>query len=154
MKIGNLIIAFSLEGLGIFLIIESYKLRLQTFSDPGAGLFPFLLGILLCLLTIPLCISSIASLMKVEKGKEKKELEYLPNLKEIGVAFTCLVGYMLLLEKLGFLITSFLFLFVLFLIGNPRRRLFIFLFSVLVTFGAYLIFSILLQVPFPSGFLR
>lgn len=154
MKKVNLIVIIVLGGLGIWVIIDSYRLGLQTFNDPGPGLFPFLLGILLCLFAIPICLISLNDLRKVNIKNGEKKIGYRANLNKLVTVMVCLIGYFLLLNILGFLVTNFLFLFVLFLIGKPRKWWIAPLFSIVAVGLAYLIFSIVLKIQFPSGFLR
>ena len=153
MKKGELIVAFVLEGLGIWITIDSYKLGLQTFSDPGSGIFPFLSGILLCILVLPICINCLKELRKVNIMIEERMVSY-QDLKKRGAVLACLIGYFLFLNILGFLITTLLFLYGLFWIGNPRRWLFVLVFSVVVSALSYIIFDLLLEISFPSGFFR
>jgi putative tricarboxylic transport membrane protein len=152
MERGNIVVIFVLEGLGIWIIFDSYRLGVQTVADPGSGLFPLLLGVLLCLSVLPYFISSLKYLMSADKIKEEKSIEYRANLKRLSTVMVYLVGYALLLDILGFLITTFLFLVGLFWIGNPRRWLLVFGFSLIATILSYLIFDILLQMPFPTIF--
>jgi hypothetical protein len=155
MKKGNLIVACVLEGLGIWVIFDSYRMGLQTLANPGAGLFPFLLGILLSLSSLPICISSIKDLRKANGARKEEEgIRHDADLRKLGGATLCFIGYFLLLDTLGFLLTSFIFLFGLFLIGNPRKWAFNSIFSASVVVLAYMIFNIFLQVPFPSGIFR
>jgi len=150
---GNLFIALVLEVFGIWIAVKSYKLGLQTFHNPGAGLFPFLLGLLLCGLTFPLCSGSIKEFIESKRTKsEGRGRGPRTGFKSLGAAVVCLIGYLLLLGKLGFLITTFLFLFGLLWIGYPRRWLFITLFSAAMVFLSFLLFDIFLKVSFPPGF--
>jgi hypothetical protein len=154
MKKANLIIALAFEGIGIWVIIDSCRLELQTLNDPGAGFFPFFLGILLCLLGLPVCISSLKNFGSADVRKEAEEIKYTITLKKFGAVIAFLIGYAVLIDILGSLITFFLFFWGLLWVANPRRWLFISGFSALVAALSYLIFVILLQVPFPAGILR
>lgn len=155
MKKGNLIIALILEGLGILVIIDSYRIGLQSFKNPGAGLFPFLLGIALCLITIPTCLDSLKGLRKVNIIKNgEKETKYWVNSKKLGTITACVIGYFLLLDTIGFLTTTFLFMFILYFMGSPQKKWLIFLYTALTVGFVYLIFIFILQIPFPRGFLR
>lgn len=154
MKKGELIVAFVLEGLGIWVAIDSYKLGLQTLGNPGAGFFPFLSGILLCILILPICINSLKDLRKVNRAVGEKLAGYQVNLKKRSAVLACLIGYFLFLNILGFLITTSLFMYGLFCVGIRRKWLFILVFSVVVAGLSYIIFDVLLQISFPSGFFR
>jgi putative tricarboxylic transport membrane protein len=152
MKKGNLIFSLVLEGFGFLIIADSYQLGFQTFSNPGPGLFPFLLGVLLCMLTFPLCITSFKGLLKTHLVDKGQVITRQPHVKQLAMVVAFLIGYFLLLDVLGFLIDTFLFLFGLFWIGYPGRLLRVALLSAAVDALAYLIFYVLLQVQFPSGF--
>ena len=152
MKKGELIIAFIMEVMGIWIIIDSYNIGLKTISNPGPGFFPFVLGVLLCLLVLPICIRSIRYTKKVSTMKQTSVRSPKYFIKP-GLIITCLLGYFFFLDTLGFFITTFIFLFILFWIGYPRRWLFISIFSIVIVPLAYLVFGYLLQTPFPLGFL-
>jgi putative tricarboxylic transport membrane protein len=152
MKKGELIVALTMGLLGIWIVIDSYNMGLQTISNPGPGFFPLVLGVLLCLLVLLICIRSIRYSKKVSTI-EKTSVKYLTNFIKPGLILACLLGYFFFLDTLGFPITTFFFLFILFWIGYPRKWLFISIFSVILVALAYLIFGYLLQTPFPFGFL-
>jgi hypothetical protein len=76
------------------------------------------------------------------------------NIKQFGVVVAFLIGYFFLLDLLGFLVDTFLFLFGLFYMGYPRKLLRVTILSLLVAALVYLIFNTLLQVQFPLGFIN
>jgi putative tricarboxylic transport membrane protein len=151
---GNLIVALALQVFGVIISIYSHQIGLQNLADPGPGLYPFLLGILLFFLSFPLAIGSLKTLRSF-KNKRKKETngEYRANFKKLLIPTAYMIGYFLFFDLLGFLIASFLFLFGLFLFGYPRQWVMACLFSAVVVCLSYLVFYILLQVPFPAGLL-
>jgi putative tricarboxylic transport membrane protein len=153
MKKENLIIALTIEGIGIWMIIGSCGLGIQTLNNPGAGYFPFILSILLCLLGLPVLIGSLRNFVHAEVGEKAEGLKHV-ILTKIGPIIASLVAYAVLLDILGSLITFFLLSWLLFWIANPRRWLFVTGLSTLVVAACYLIFIVLLQVPFPRGIWR
>jgi hypothetical protein len=62
------------------------------------------------------------------------------------------LGYVLLLDYLGFIISSFLFLLFLTLLYGERRPLLILLFPAGFTFVLWFLFSVLATVPLPRPF--
>ncbi len=155
MRIGEFVAGGSLAGLGVLVIIFSSRLGLQRLSDPGPGLYPFLLGILLCILVIPVCVGSLMKRKLSAQGEsEAKPSESKANLTKLTIPIFSLIGYFLLLEFFGFLITSFLFLLGLFWYGHPRQWRLVLLFPFFVVIASYFIFQVLLQVPFPPGLWR
>ena len=134
-------------GLGISVVIGSYRLKLGTLGNPGAGLMPFVLGISLFLSSIPILIRSLMT-----KDKESYEniwsgIEF----KKLILVPVSLIGYAMILEKVGFLVATFLLLFILFKIIGSRRWSFALAVSVLVVLLSYLLFVTLLKVEMPSG---
>ena len=153
MRIGNLIFALVLEGLGIWIIVDSYRMGLKTLKDPGPGLFPLVLGVLLCLLSLPSCVQSLKSIrLETSETKGDQVIRRGKNLKIIFV-IVLLTGYFVFLPALGFLPTTLIFLYGLFLMGYPRRWLFVLTVSLIAVILAHVIFSIFLNTPFPKGFL-
>lgn len=134
-------------GLGISVVISSYRLKLGSLGNPGAGLMPFVLGISLFLSSIPILIRSLMT-----KDKERYEgiwsgIEF----KKLILVPVSLIGYAMILEKVGFLVATFLLLFTLFKIIGSRRWSFALATSILVVLLSYLLFVTLLKVEMPSG---
>lgn len=150
MKKGNLVIALILEAIGVLIIVESFKLEIKSLNDPGAGFFPLILAISLCLLGLPICINALRKSV-TDTGKEA---EVKPPFGKIATVIGSLAGYAVFLNILGSLITIFLLLWGLFWMGNPRRWFFVSGLSALVAVLSYVLFVVLLQVPFPAGILR
>ncbi|MBO0960927.1 tripartite tricarboxylate transporter TctB family protein [Neobacillus sp. MM2021_6] len=95
-------------AVGVLFIIGSKQLSSTSYgSVVGPDIFPFVLGIFLVLLSIRLFYETFTG--SSEKG-EKQPLQYKPFLI-IGVVT---LVYILTLESVGYVITTFLFLFVCF----------------------------------------
>jgi hypothetical protein len=67
------------------------------------------------------------------------------------VALLALFGYIVLLEATGFVITTFIFLVVLFKIKERRRWVMPLILSFSTVGVSYLIFSVWLRLDFPRG---
>ncbi|OGQ85100.1 MAG: hypothetical protein A3G40_01920 [Deltaproteobacteria bacterium RIFCSPLOWO2_12_FULL_57_22] len=134
-----------LLAFAIFFSIESLRLGMGTLREPGAGFIPFISSVLLGCLSI--CIFIIATLKKKASpgfGKDWK--------KGLWVLGGLLI-YDLLLERLGFLISTFLFMILALLSFPPRRLASILLVSSLTVIISYLIFGVWLKVQLPKGIL-
>ncbi|EKN70844.1 transport protein [Neobacillus bataviensis LMG 21833] len=95
-------------AVGVLFIIGSKRLASSSYgSVVGPDIFPFILGIILVLLSIRLFYETF---MGSREQGEKEQLQYKPFLI-IGVAT---LVYILTLESVGYVITTFLFLFVCF----------------------------------------
>ncbi|MBO0997766.1 tripartite tricarboxylate transporter TctB family protein [Bacillus sp. SD075] len=95
-------------AVGVLFMIGSKKLASSSYgSSVGPDIFPFVLGLVLAVLSIRLFYEAFRSKVQ-ESGKEK--LEYKPF---IIILLSTLI-YILTLETVGYVITTFLFLFVCF----------------------------------------
>ena len=139
-----------LAGIGITL--GSLKYGFGTLQAPGAGFITFFAGMILSLLAVVFFLSSLKRDKKLHEGV-KILWEGLEVGKVIYVIFL-LVAYTLILKHLGFLITTFGLLCLLFKVKAAYPLLKIILISLLVTTGAYLLFQVWLKVQLPRGILE
>jgi putative tricarboxylic transport membrane protein len=119
-----------------------------TMDQPGPGLYPIFVGILLVVASIG---SIVTDLVKPAQG----ELE-IPKGKDLGRVLTVLGGgaaYVLLLPYAGHLLSAMLVVFiVLHAMGLSSWPMKIG-FTIVLAVGSYYLFDILLMVPLPRGFL-
>jgi len=118
-----------------------------TMDQPGPGLYPLWVGILLVAASIG---SIVANLLKPAQG----ELE-IPKGKDLGRVLTVLgaaVAYMLLLPYAGHLLSSILLIFVVLHTMRLRSWPMKIGFTIVIALGSYYLFDILLLVPLPRGF--
>ncbi|MDR7072404.1 tripartite tricarboxylate transporter TctB family protein [Fictibacillus barbaricus] len=92
--------------IGFTFLIESRKIADSAYgSDVGPNVFPFLLGLILILLSVKLFFETLNS-DKKRKSPEKLEI------KRFLIIFAMSVFYAAFLETLGYIISTFLFLFI------------------------------------------
>ncbi len=136
--------------IGIGITFGSLKYGFGTLHSPGAGFITFFAGVILSLLSIGLLISSF-------RGQEpRRGLGMLWKGLEVGKVFyvlSLLVVYIFVLKPLGFLIGTFLLLFLLFRVKATYHLLKVILLSFLITAGSYLLFEVWLKVQLPKGIL-
>ena len=131
---------------GIFVISYSPRFDLGTLNRPGSGFMPFLSGLLICTFSILILIQSW---FKKSEVVEKVWVEV--NFLKIVLAILILTVYGLLINRLGFLVSSFfLILTLMHYIGSSTWRMSL-LAAFLVSAIAYLLFGIWLKVPLPKG---
>jgi hypothetical protein len=108
-----------------------------------------LLGLLLILLTI------LKGLGKEEVKSETFWLkENWENFLTALLTILTMVGYIILFRPLGFIPTTFLFLFFLFKLKEPKRWVIPMILSGVVVVLSYLLFSVWLRCQFPKGILN
>jgi len=143
----NIISGLFWIGVGIIFCIGS--LRLGLFDEmPQAGLFPFIMAFILASLSIFLLLMNIVGIKKKKTIKDKlipeKGIFY-----KLLFSVLSLFSYIALLEVLGFLFTTFLFIFFLikFIAG---KKYFVSIYWAFFTSSiSYLLFVLGLNVRLP-----
>lgn len=138
---------------GIYGSVLSLQLPLGNWREPGPGMLPLGLSMLLFisgLLWLVFGKGEKEGKMKEGKAPWHEIVQKLTTpLKILGVTF----GFILLLERLGYLLTASLYLFLLFFwISRYRWWLAIGL-SFMVGVGSWYFFGKILSVRLPQGFL-
>jgi hypothetical protein len=140
--------------LGLSICIGSLPLKLGKFDRPGAGFMPFLSGAVLGTFGLLLMFSTIS---KGLNGNGKVIDEKVLEKENRGKLYlTCLVlfSYIILFESLGFYFSTFLFLFILFKLFQPKGWLLPLVLSVGAVILSYLIFSVWLKCRLPRGMMH
>ena len=135
---------------GIYGLFFSIQLPLGEWNQPGPGVFPLGLSILLCIFGVSWFIHG--------RGKgEKKETVNLGGLVRKFITPLQIVGvtaaFILTLEPVGYLLASTLYLFILFLWVSRYRLWTAFVLAVAFGAGSWLFFEKLLTMSLPKGFL-
>jgi len=134
----------------VLICVGSIRGKIGTFRYPGPGFFPFFLGVLLGLLSIILVITSRSNAKGAEpfrnlwKGKKWKNAMFI---------LISIFAYALLLPRMGYLITTFGMMTLLFGLVE-KQRLWVQVSGALVTvLATYLVFNTWLDVNLPRGIL-
>lgn len=137
--------AFAWLGVGSAISIGAYNLGIGAVNNPGPGLFPFVIGLGMMLLSVSIIATSIGTTAAPTTGPTPRQT--LTTLAVIGA----LVFYALALERIGFVLCTILFLFGLLTVLGGYGWLVAATASVGMTAGSYLIFTMLLKLHLPSG---
>jgi putative tricarboxylic transport membrane protein len=140
-------------GLGIALTIGSYKLKLGSLHTPGPGLMPFLLGIALSLCSLPILIRAFPMVMRKSRETDEDIWSGI-HFKKLILVVGSLMGYTVLLERVGYVVTAFFVLVILFKTVESQRWSLVVVLSVLSVISTYILFVVILNVQLPSGLLR
>ena len=129
-------------AIALFVLIRSYHhLSVGSFTNPGAGMWPFLVSVVMIASTISLFVS--------ERDSEDYE-RFTTRAKFIGFGVMSLTIFILLFEQIGFIVPSLAtFIFWLRFLARESWRLTLAL-AVLCTAGFYILFVSFLGVPFPE----
>ena len=136
--------------LSIFVCEQSIGIGLGTLRQPGPGLLSFGVGAGTGILALGLLIKSfLLKANPIESGREKEPIR---KEKFILICISLFV-YAIAVEWLGFILSTFIFVLLLFRLIEAGRWWNSLLKAVLVTAGNYLIFVIWLKISVPIGFL-
>ena len=149
MKRADLITGVVLLVLSGYVIREALLMPPSATFGPGSGFLPFWLGLLLALLAVILLATTWR-----RQATEKDRKSPFPGTRAliaIGSVLGGLAAYIVLLEILGFLADTFLY--VAFLLGVVEREKWFMtlLVAASTTAGLYLIFQVLLRITLPSN---
>lgn len=135
--------------LGLTVIYGGYKIGLGRLSNPGGGLFIFVLGMCLSLLALIIFISVCS--------KGGKITESVPSLwvglkwKNPIYILTALIIYTFIIIKLGYLLSTTVLLIFLFNVIERQKWKVVLFEAILSVLLSYLVFGVWLQIRFPRG---
>ena len=129
----------------LYVCFESWRLGVGSFFRPGAGFFPFYSTVLLGALSVILGLFTFRD--KVEKA------EPWTDVGDTLTASLAVLGFALLLNWLGFVVTTFLFIF--FLLRDVERRGWLFSAAAALSISAafYVVFGLWHRAQLPAGIL-
>ncbi len=136
--------------IGIGIALYSLKYGFGNLHEPGPGFITFFAGTILIILSLSLFFSSFRD-QKAQTRLQTLWAGLDPG--KVLYVIVILVVYTFLLKSVGFLISTFFLLSLLFRVKGTYRLKTIFLMSLLVTVGSYIIFEIWLKAQLPKGVL-
>ena len=143
---------FSSVFLVIFSLVacrEAYRLSLGKPRAPGPGLYPFILGTLLLILSISYLFKALRAWRREEEIRLWKGLRW----GKVILVLSLLFSYALLLESGGFVLCTFLFLVSLLRWVDRQRWYWVYAGSLGIDMACYVIFKLWLMIQLPRGIL-
>jgi putative tricarboxylic transport membrane protein len=129
-----------------YVCAQSLKLGLGTFHRPGPGFLPFYAGAVLGILSLALfCLGFFRN---PDEGTSWK------SWGRILLVVLAIFGFTLILEKVGFLPSTFLFICFLLRVVERRGWGFSVGVALLVAATSYVVFDVLLKAQLPAGLLE
>lgn len=136
------------NGIGISFLVFSFKYGDLRSGIPNAGFFPFLGGLILTLLSLIMLISTINKKEAHHKASIFPEKRYL---KKILILLASLFAYGIVLEYLGFLISTIFFMLIILRFVELLNWRTVIITSLIISSFSYLLFQILLKVRLPHS---
>jgi putative tricarboxylic transport membrane protein len=131
----------------VVVIIESYRLGLGTLHQPGPGFLFFWAAIMLGIMALGILIR--AGVNKPSRESQILNLRKL-NIGKVILVLASLFLYSLLMEKLGFILTTVMLFIFLLGVVEKKKWLFTIFTSVIVTALTYVVFEIWLKSQLPK----
>jgi putative tricarboxylic transport membrane protein len=142
--------ALFLLAAALAICLGSFRLSLGEVKKPGPGLFPFLIGSILGVLSLLIFMRSSKGISKEEEGALWPHPQRSLKMTYILVA---LIVYAVGMSYLGFFLSTLLFLGFLLKGIEPQRWSVVLSVSIIGTIIFYGIFKYWLDIPFPEGIL-
>ena len=141
---------FWLAVSGVVIYIESTQDSIGTISHQGPGFLPFWSGVVLGIFSIILIVKSRLTRDGGEKLRKSWEGRRWGN---VILVITSLFLYALLLPKIGFVITTFGLMYLLFGVMGKRKFWIQGMGAVFATLVSYYVFNTWLDIQLPKGLL-
>jgi hypothetical protein len=146
----NQVSSLFLMILAIFTGVISIQFGVGGLDLMGTGFMPLLASILLFALSL---IDFISSLVKSRTGRRDKKGPTLGELAKPAVLIGALIVYAYFLSSVGFPIITFLLVYVLFVMMQPKKWRLDLFYAALVSAVTFLFFDVALKVRLPAGIL-
>lgn len=151
MKKAEMITGFVLLVLSGLVIWTALEMPPSASFGPGAGFLPFWLGVLLAVLATILVLSAWRSHVT-----EKENAPVFPGKQALIAITSVLVGlavYIFLIDVLGYLVDTFLFVVFLVKVVEREKWPLALMVAVGTTAGLFITFQVLLKITLPSNIL-
>jgi putative tricarboxylic transport membrane protein len=127
--------------------VEAYRLKLGAINDPGSGFFPFCVGLVMLGLSLAALFQSMGKKNEAEKTFRLEPLRWW----NIVIILAAIAAYALTLEKVGFLVNTFVFIGLLLKVVEPQPWKTAILGALITTISANLVFNVIFRAQIPSG---
>jgi len=152
-RVNEKITAAILLVFSLLYFFKGLNLQVGVPKNPGPGFIPVIIGILLVSCTGFYMVRVFRKGGLEGKGEKTSEGGKKNYAAILGIT-ACAILFPLILETLKFLMTTFVVSFFMFLVLKPKKRAFALFLAAGMSLSSFLIFSRLLGVALPMGFLE
>lgn len=148
MKKADLITGVVLLVLAGYVIYEAWLMPPSGTFGPGSGFFPFWLGIILAGLSLILVVGAAV------RPKDSTDVSPFPARQALFAVAKVLGGlilFTLLMETMGFIVNTFIFVVYLMKVVQRERWWMVLLIAVATTACLYIVFQVLLGITLPRN---
>lgn len=132
---------------GAAVVVSASRLRVGTLNSPGPGFLPLVAGIVMLTLAIGILVQEW-SRRRARRSTPEPVAGAVPGSRlPVALAVAALLAYALLLDPLGYLVTTMLFLLFALRVLGKLRWWTVLTSAVAATGVSYLLFNVWLKVP-------
>jgi hypothetical protein len=146
MKFIDFISGFFWLLISFFVCVESIKMEVGRFDNPGPGFFVFLAGLFLGVCSLILIILSL-----FQKVYKIKYLWAGVKWNKVLLVIFSLFLYAAMLPKMGYLITTFGLIFFLLIFFEKTKIWVQIVYAAIIVLASYFMFHVLLKLHLPIG---
>lgn len=134
---------------GLFICFLAWRIHFGSFREPGPGFIAFFSGLLIGGTGLVIILSRVRA---KPSQVETPAIPLLPrNWRHLFFTTSALFGYALLLDSLGYIITTLFMMWIFFYVFGGKRWLSSLLISAFIVASTYVVFDIWLLCQFPRG---
>lgn len=126
---------------------QASRLNMGEFSQPGPGFFPFSVGLIMGILSLAALFLSIREQEKKALTAQQEPLRWWNIVIILGTP----CAYAISLEKIGFLINTFLLICLLLKVVEPQPWKTAILGGLITAIASDIVFNVILRAQIPSG---
>jgi hypothetical protein len=138
-------------SVGLFICFLAWKSKLGSFREPGPGFVAFISGLFVSVVGLVIVLSAFLSKISPLNGPNPDFTFSIASWRRLIYTMALLLIYGLLLNPLGYILTTFLVMWGLFYGLERKRGGWSFLASTLTVAVTYLVFEVWLRCQFPRG---
>jgi putative tricarboxylic transport membrane protein len=140
-------------GIGVIIGILALRLDLGSFHAPGPGFVAFLTGLFIFGIGCAMIIARFVSKHRPEEASGDDHPFRTAAWSRLLYTMALLVAYAVLIDPLGFILSTFLLMFGLFFNWKKANWAWSFFFSITTALISYLTFEVWLRCQLPHGIL-
>lgn len=135
--------------MGAFICLVAWKTHLGSFREPGPGFVAFLSGLFIAGVGLIMILTETRT--KLSPGESSSLSLSVRTWPQLFFTMALLFGYAILLDVLGYVLTTFLLMWSFFYAFGGRRRALSLMVSLIIVSVTYLVFEVWLRCQFPRG---
>jgi putative tricarboxylic transport membrane protein len=149
MRRSNIAAGVILAGLSGSILLEARRLSLGSIRVPQTGFFPAILAVLLLVFSIVLIIQTLRG------SEEERTQDHIgaDGWRRIGASLATMLGFALVLETLGFVLSTFAVMVLLLRAIEAQKWSRVIAVALITSVASYFLFAWLLSIPLPAGVL-